>query len=215
MKTKKSRAGKANTMRQFVMTILLVSLALIVPPAHAAAPGEVIQEAVDLLAEGLNGREDELAADKEALYSFIDGILLPRFDREFAAGSVLAKHWRTATEEQQYRFVEAFYVTLLHRYADGVLEFDTDRVEILPYKGNAKKRTTVVKTKVRMDDGSNIPVNYVLVNRNDQWRMFDVHIEGVSYIINYRKELDSEIRRSSLEKVIVRLEKEAGVTTGE
>jgi phospholipid transport system substrate-binding protein len=132
-------------MRQIATTVILIFLGLVATPIHAAGPGEVIQEAVDLLAEGLNGRKEELAADKAALYSFIDGILLPRFDREFAAGSVLAKHWRTASKEQQNRFVEAFYVTLLHKYADGILEFDTDRVEILPYKGGAKKRTTTVK----------------------------------------------------------------------
>jgi len=202
-------------MRQLIITAFLLCLGLFAAPAQAAGPGEVIQEAVDLLSDGLDGRKEELAADKVALYSFIDGILLPRFDREFAAGSVLAKHWRTATEEQQQRFVEAFYVTLLHRYADGILEFDTGRVEIMPYKGDAKKRTTVVKTKVRLDDGSNIPVNYVLVHRNDQWRMFDVRIEGVSYIINYRKEMEAEIRGSNLEKVIARLEKEAGIVAGE
>lgn len=202
-------------MRQFMTTAILICLGLVAAPLHAAGPSEVIQEAVDLLAEGLDGRKEELAADKETLYDFINGILLPRFDREFAAGSVLAKHWRAASKEQRNRFVEAFYVTLLHRYADGILEFDTDRVEILPYKGGAKKRTTTVKTKVRLDDGTNIPVNYILVNRDDQWRMFDVHIEGVSYIINYRKEMDSEIRGSSLEQVIARLEREAGIIDGE
>jgi len=202
-------------MRQIATTAILICLGIAAAPVHAAGPGEVIREAVDLLADGLNGRKEELAADKVALYSFIDGILLPRFDREFAAGSVLAKHWRTASKEQRERFIEAFYVTLLHRYADGILEFDTDRIEILPYKGGAKKRTTTVKTKVRLDDGTNIPVNYILVNRNDQWRMFDVHIEGVSYIINYRKEMESEIRGSSLEDVIVRLEEEAGIRDGE
>jgi phospholipid transport system substrate-binding protein len=128
---------------------------------------------------------------------------------------VLAKHWKTASEEQQDRFVEAFYVTLLHRYADGILEFDTNRIEILPYVGDDSKRTTVVRTNIRLDDGKKVPVHYVLVNREDQWRMFDVRIEGVSYVINYRKELESEIRASSLEAVIVRLENEAGIARDE
>jgi phospholipid transport system substrate-binding protein len=85
------------------------------------------------------------------------------------------------------------------------------RVEILPYRGDDTKRTTVVKTNVRLDDGSKIPVHYTLVNREDQWRMFDVKIEGVSYVVNYRKELESEIRSTSLESVIERLEREAAV----
>ena len=203
-------------MHRIVIATALICLALALPNnALAASPSEVIQEAVDLLAEGLEGRKEELAADKDALYAFIDGILMPRFDRRFAAGAVLGKHWRKASDEQKERFVEAFYLTLLHRYADGILEFDTNRVEILPYKGDAEKRTTEVKTRVRLDDGSNIPVHYTLVNRDDEWRMFDVKIEGVSYVVNYRKELESEIRSSSLERVIRRLETDAGMITSE
>ena len=196
-----------------MLTIASIAiLALVAPIAEAAAkPIEVIESAVDLLNEGLDGRKDELATDEAALHEFIDGILLPRFDREFAAGAVLGKHWRTASDEQKERFVSAFYTTLLKRYADGILEFDMARVEILPYRGDDTKRTTVVKTNVRLDDGSKIPVHYTLVNREDQWRMFDVKIEGVSYVVNYRKELESEIRSTSLESVIERLEREAAV----
>ena len=94
------------------------------------------------------------AADETALRNFIDGILLPRFDRDFAAAAVLGKHWREADDTQKQRFIDAFYESLLQRYADGVVEFDMGRVEILPYKGDANKRTTVVRTQVRRDDGS-------------------------------------------------------------
>jgi len=203
-------------MHRIAITALLVCLAFSVPGSRAAsAPNDVIQEAVDLLTEGLNSRRDELASDSDALYTFIDGILLPRFDSQFAAGAVLGKHWRTASDDQKERFVEAFYATLLHRYADGLLEFDMDRVEILPYKGDLSKRTTEVKTRVQLGDGTRIPVHYTLVNRSDQWRMFDVKIEGVSYVVNYRKELEAEIRSSSLESVIKRLEADAGMQADE
>lgn len=203
-------------MFRLVTFALIAALALALPDAGAATrPSEVIEGAVDLLNEGLNDRKEELAADEAALRAFIDGILLPRFDREFAAGAVLGKHWRTASDEQKGRFVSAFYATLLQRYADGILEFDMNRVEILPYKGDASKRTTVVRTNVRLDDGSKIPVHYTLVNREDQWRMFDVKIEGISYVVNFRKELESEIRSTSLDAVIERLEREAGATADE
>lgn len=201
-------------MFRLVTLAFIAAFALALPDAEAATrPSEVIEDAVDLLNEGLDGRKEELAADESALRAFIDGILLPRFDREFAAVAVLGKHWRTASDEQKDRFISAFYSTLLQRYADGILEFDMDRVEILPYRGDASKRTTVVKTNVRLDDGSKIPVHYTLVNREDQWRMFDVKIEGISYVVNYRKELESEIRSTSLDAVINRLEREVGETT--
>ncbi|NIL93166.1 MAG: ABC transporter substrate-binding protein, partial [Woeseiaceae bacterium] len=134
-------------------------------------------------------------------------------DRRFAAGQVLARHWRGANKEQRDRFVEAFYRTLIHRYADGVLEFEFDRVEILPFRGDATRRITSVKTVVELDDGTKVPVNYTLVNREAGWQMFDVTIEGVSYVRNFRAEFDAEIKASSLDAVIDRLEQEASVDT--
>jgi phospholipid transport system substrate-binding protein len=201
-------------MRRLTIAAVLIALGLAAGPTWAATPVEVITEAVELLTVGLDTRKDEFVADEDALYAFIDGILLPRFDREFAAGAVLGKHWRTATDEQKSRFVEAFYSSLVHRYADGILEFDTGRVEILPYRG-AAKRTATVKTNVRLQDSTKIPVSYTLVNRDDQWRMFNVTIEGVSYVRNFKMELETQIRDSGLEKVIQRLETEAGLVASE
>lgn len=177
--------------------------------AQAETPDEFVKDAVDVLAGQLDGRRDELANDPEALYQVIDELLMPRFDRKTAAQQVLAKHWRTAAPEQQERFIKAFYTTLLKRYADGVLEFEPDRIQVLPFRGDATKRTATVKTRVDLEDGSTVSVNYTLLNRKEGWKMFDVTIEGVSYVRNFRAEFDSEIKATSLEDVIKRLEAEA------
>ncbi len=200
--------NRKTTMRQLVATALAtVTLAT---AAYANAPSAVIEESIALLTEKLDGRKEELAADRNALYALIDEILLPRFDRRFAAQVVLAKHWRTASDEQKSRFIEAFYQALVRRYADGVLEFDPDRVKVLPYRGDESRPRTKVRTTVALDDGSKAAVDYELVKRESGWLLFNVVIEGVSYVRNYRTELDAEIRASSLDAVIARLESEAG-----
>ncbi len=178
------------------------------------SPNAVIESSVTLLAEKLDGRQQELSDNRDELYAIIDEILMPRFDRRFAAQVVLAKHWRTASEEQRTRFIEAFYRALLRKYADGVLEFDPDMIEVLPYRGDATKKRTKVRSTVLMDDGSKVAVDYELVKRKAGWLVFNVVIEGVSYVRNFRAELDSEIRGSSLEAVIERLEGEAGIGEG-
>jgi len=197
-------------MYRLVIIVVSLILTLGAADARAAGPSDVIQEAVGLLTEGLDTRREELAADEEALYSFIDDILSPRFDRRFAASLVLGKHWRKADDEQKDRFIAAFYATLLHKYASKLLEFEMDRIEIMPYRGDATKMTTDVKTRVRLDDGTNILVYYTLVKRKDEWRMFDVTIEGVSYIFSFGTDFEQEIRQTSLESVIKRLENDAG-----
>jgi phospholipid transport system substrate-binding protein len=177
--------------------------------AQTVAPNEFIREAVEVLGAKMDGRRSELADDPHALYALIDEVLLPRFDRRLAAQQVLAKHWRTASEEQRAQFIDAFYTTLVQRYADGVLDFEHDRVKVLPFRGDTSKRTVVVKTRVDLEDGTNVSVNYTLVGKESGWMMFDVMIEGVSYVRNFRAEFDSEIRGTSLDDVIARLEDEA------
>ena len=178
-------------------------------------PNEVVESAVALFAASLDGRRDELAADRAALYELIDEILLPRFDRKFAAQAVLAKHWRGASESQRERFIEAFYQALLRRYADGLLQFEPDKVKVLSYRGDASKPRTKVRSTVQLENGSKVAVDYDLVKRESGWLLFNVAIEGISYVRNFRAEIDSEIRSSSLDAVIQRLEREAGISNNE
>jgi phospholipid transport system substrate-binding protein len=187
-----------------LIATLLISFVSV--SAFAQSPNDVIQEAADELASKLEGRKEEFAADKEALYALIDGILLPRFARRYAAQLVLGRHWRDANEEQRNRFIDAYYKSLLRKYGDGALEYDQSRIEILPYRGDEKKPRTQVKTIVTLDDGTKVPVNYSLVKRDADWLIFDVNIEGISYVRNFRTELNSEIQTTSLDAMITRLE---------
>ncbi|MBT8101719.1 MAG: ABC transporter substrate-binding protein [Gammaproteobacteria bacterium] len=199
------------TLRQLTGALVVALLAA----TAVASPNAIIEESVVLLAEKLNGRKAELSADRPSLYVLIDEILLPRFDREFAAQVVLAKHWRSATKAQRKRFIEAFYQALVRRYADGILEFDPDRITVLPFRGDESKPRTKVRTTVAMDDGSKVTVDYDLVKRESGWLLFNVVIEGVSYVRNFRAELDAEIRSTSLDAVIARLESEADIIADE
>ena len=177
--------------------------------AFAQSPNDVIQSASEELTAALSDHKEALAADRDELYATIDNILLPRFDRRYAAQLVLGRHWRDANAEQRDRFIDAFYGSLLRKYSDGVLEFSQDKVEILPFRGDLSKPRTTVKTIVALDDGTKVPVNYGMVNRDSNWLMFDVTIEGISYVRNFRTELNSEIQATGLDAVITRLEGEA------
>lgn len=176
----------------------------------------IVTQAADELANALKSRRAELEADKSSLYSLIDSILEPRFDDRYAAQLVLGKHWRSADATQKKRFVEAFYQTMLKRYADGVLEFNEEMLTVLPYRGGDEKRKrTTVKTSVELDDGTKVPVNYGLVLRMNEWKVYDVTIEGISYVRNFRTELNAEVSAKGLEAVIQRLENEAGIERAE
>ena len=140
------------------------------------------------------------------LFALINEILLPRINRRYSAQLILGKNWKPASEELRERFMNAFYHHLFCQFADGVLAFDQKRVQLLPFRGDLSNKRTLVKTNVRLEDGVKVSVNYGFADRGDGWQMFDVTIDGISFVRNYRVEVDSEIRATSLEAVIERLE---------
>jgi phospholipid transport system substrate-binding protein len=196
----------------FLSALLLFGSLSSVAHADVPDPNSVIEDAAKLLDESLKGRRDELAANKAELYKLIDNILLPRFDRTYAAQLVLGPNWRSASDDQRQKFINAFYVNLLHKYADGILEYDPSRIEILPFRGDLTQPRTTVKTMVRLDDGTKVPVDYSLVKRDSGWLLFDVSVEGISYVRNFRAELNAEIQSTSLDAVISRLQREVSDT---
>ncbi len=174
------------------------------------SPVTVVQSAADELAAALTENRATYESDRPALYALINTILEPRFDRRYAAQLVLARAWRDASDTQRKAFIDAFYNTMLRKYADGVLQFDETRMKVLPYKAKANSKRAIVKTEVRLDDGSTVPVNYGLVLRKSGWKVYDVTIEGISYVRNFRTELAAEINATSLDAVIARLQGAAG-----
>ena len=173
--------------------------------ALAQSPNDVVRAAADELEAQLEGRKEALSEDRDALHAMVDQILSPRFDRKYAAQLVLGRHWRNASEDERRDFIDAFYASLLRRYSDGVLEFDQSSLQILPFRGDDSKSRATVKTIVRLDDGTKVPVNYGVVKRDSGWMMFDVTIEGISYVRNFRTELNAEIQAKGLRSVIDRL----------
>ena len=189
-------------MKRIIMALIIGFASL---GAMAESPNDVVQSAADELAAGLEGRKEQLAENRDELYALIDKILMPRFDRRYAAQLVLGKHWRNASDDERKEFTDAFYSSLLQKYGDGILQFDQSTLEILPFRGDDTKKRTTVKTVVQLDDGTKVPVNYGVVKRDSGWMMFDVTIEGISYVRNFRTELNAEIQRKGLRAVIDRL----------
>jgi len=159
-------------------------------PASSQTPQQVAQSIVDQL-------------DKEKLISVIDDVFLPHFDIDYASILVLGQHAREATPEKRAEFARAFYNSITHRYAEGLLSYTQGRVKVLPFSGDLNDKRTVVRTQVVLDDGKTVSVDYAFrKSRDGDWKAYDVIIEGISYITNYRNQVDAEIRKGGLDNLI-------------
>lgn len=172
-------------------------------------PQQVVQGIVDQLGQKIEGHRDELRKNPEELIRVIDNILLPHFDIDYASLLVLGRHAREATPAQRERFSHAFYNSITHRYAEGLLNYTKGKVKVLPVDGDMNAKRSVVRTQVMLDDGKSLSVDYVFRKSSDgQWKAYDVVIEGISYITNYRNQVDAEIQKEGIEGLIHRLETE-------
>jgi len=177
------------------------------PAANEQTPVQIVQSIADQLATAIEGHRDELKRDKEKLIGIIDDVFLPHFDIDYASILVLGRHAREATPEQRDRFAKAFYNSITHRYAEGLLNYTRGKVKVLPFHGDLNDKRTVVRTQVVLDDGKLVSIDYAFrKSRSGDWKAYDVIIEGISYVTNYRNQVDAEIRKVGIEQLIKNLE---------
>jgi phospholipid transport system substrate-binding protein len=194
---------------RFVYSLLCLLLVAAAAPLHAEnlQPNQVVQNLVDELGKTMETRRTELQNNRDALIKTIDGIVLPHFDIDYASILVLGPNARTATPEQRARFAKAMYNSITHRYAEGLLKYTEGRVRVLPFQGELNEKRTLVRTQVVLDDGKNVPVDYAFRKTSTgDWKAYDVIIEGISYVTNYRNQVAAEIAKSNLDALTTRLE---------
>lgn len=184
------------------------AVALTVSEDPELPPHEIIATTATAVSQRLDGRRAYFNENPDQLYALIDELLLPHFDVRYAGRLVLGKHWKTATKEQRERFVEVFYRFLLQSYANGILELEQGAVKVLPPEDEQNQKRVIVRTETYMDDGSEVPINYSMRKTSKGWRVYDVRIEGVSYIQNYRNQFNAEIAALGVDAVINRLSAE-------
>ena len=176
--------------------------------SSSLGPQELMEKVSREMFEALDANRAAIKKSSDKAYPLVDSILLPHFDTDYAAQLVLAQHWRTATAEQQKRFVAALYRALLKTYGGAIADFTADRLKLLPFRGDPASTQATVHTLVTRSSGAVVPVDYRLRKTDDGWKAFDVIIEGISYVKNYRTDLGAEVSQKGLDAVIQRLERE-------
>ena len=196
--------------RNFAILLAFILLPSISYAEDSLLPDEMITSSIDSMNSQLGDQENKrrLEDDKDELYSIIDSTLSPYFQKQYAGRLVLNKHWTKTDTDQRARFTEGLYQSLVKSYALTLLNFDVSNIKVLPIvdiTDQTKKLT--VKSEV-LYKGEVIPMNFSFGLFRDGWRFFDVRIEGVSYIKNYRNQFDAEITAVGIDAVIERLESE-------
>ncbi|MGQ0428827.1 MAG: MlaC/ttg2D family ABC transporter substrate-binding protein [Gammaproteobacteria bacterium] len=195
-------------MAPVALVIALVAPARAAEPVPGPVPQQLIETTARRLLEALDHDREAARQNPTRVQRLVDEILLPHFDTAYSARLVLGRHWRSATPEQRRRFVDGFYQSLLRNYGAALAEFTADRLAVLPFRGDLANGQATIRTEVKRRDGTRVPVNYAMHATRHGWKAWDVTIEGISYVRNFRNDVGAEVDQRGLDAVIERLERE-------
>ena len=174
--------------------------------SSGSAARNLVEQVTSSIIEELTSRGDELQADRGAVFELVDRLVLPHFDFDRMARRVLGKRWKTATPEQQSRFVRAFRTLLVRTYAMALNEYRGQTLTYLDPVPRRKDGEIVVPVMIELTGSQAARVAYAMQGKGTDWKVFDVAVDGVSLVTNYRSSFRSEIARHGIEGLIARLE---------
>ncbi|MDO8938825.1 MAG: ABC transporter substrate-binding protein [Methylicorpusculum sp.] len=190
----------------FYGLLLWASLLLVMPltkalAADLLAPQQAIEQASVQLKQ--NMQDPAFTKDFAKINQFVESVIYPHVDFNRISALVLGKIWKDAPQDERGRFKKEFQTLLVRTYSRAFVEFKDWSVRFLPLKLAADDKKAVVRTEILQPGLQPIAVNYRMVLSNGQWKVYDIMIEGVSLVTNYRTTFQNDFQnKGSLAAII-------------
>lgn len=170
--------------------------------AQLGVPGQMVLSNSQRIITTLEKRRAEFTKNRAALRTFVNSEFNQMFDRNFAATLVLGRHARGASPADINAFSTALGDNLMQRYGSSLLDFNTrltPRVKSeTPLPNNMGVR---VNSELIRGGGDPVPVTYLMHQVNGQWKVFDVMVEGVSFVQTFRNQFDAPLSQKGIKAV--------------
>ncbi len=200
------------TVLSFFIASFLVTGALAVSPAMAQpatttaastmSPSQLVLDNSQRVLTTLEKRRPEFTKNRATLRAFISSEFSQMFDRDYAARQVLGRHGRGADNADVKLFADALADNLMQRYGSSLLDFNTQlRVRVKSETALPRDLGVKVASELLRSSGEPIPVDYLMRRSGGTWKVFDVMVEGVSFVQTFRQQFDGELTHKSIRQV--------------
>ena len=168
-------------------------------------PDELVKRTAEDVLATVKSDADIQAGDQEKIYALAEEKILPNFNFDKVSRLVLGKNWTKATPDQKTAFQTEFRTLLIRTYATALSKYKNQTIDYKPLRMAEGASTASVKTAILQPGGQPIAVDYSLEKKADAWKVYDIVIEGVSLVTNYRGQFAQEIRQNGLDSLIKKL----------
>ena len=195
-----------------LMAAMVVAACLFAGSAATAADAgasaqRFVQQVTSTVVDELTSRRETFRDDPQALYELVDRHILPYFDFERMSRLVLGKkRWKSSSPEQRERFVAAFRSLLVRTHAELLREYQGQPLTYLDPVQLKQEDEIYVPVEIDLSGGQSVLIGYALQGTGTDWKVFDVTVDGVRLLRNYRSSFRSEIARHGVDGLIARLE---------
>lgn len=174
--------------------------------AQAPVPADVFVKSVadDVLAI-VKKDKDIQNGDQEKIFALAEDKIVPNFNFDHVCRLVLGKNYSKASKDQQEAFEREFRSLLIRTYASALSKYRNQPIEYKPLKDAADEKQVTVKTQILQPGGQPLAVDYSLEQVSDVWKVYDITIEGVSLVTNYRSQFSNEVRQGGMDGLIQKL----------
>ena len=171
----------------------------------SVAPGDLVESTANKLLETIKAEKESIDQNPKRIYQLVDEIVLPHFDFPRMAKRVLGKYWRSATPKQRKAFTLVFRDLLVRTYSNSLTEYTDQKITYLPVRQGSNAKKVTVRSEVELASGTPIEVAYSLATKKDRWMVYDIKIDGVSLVTNYRSSFSREIDQEGIDSLIDKL----------
>jgi phospholipid transport system substrate-binding protein len=192
-------------MRLVKIVVLLLAISGTVAAEVDTSAYDLVKQTSDRMINALKNRGDELHKNPQLIYDLVDQIVLPHFDFEHMSQLVLGKYWNRISADEKKQFIAEFKLLLVRTYGTAMSDYSEQRINFLPFRNDSNADDVTVKTEVEQKGGFPIPIDYSLSKKQGEWKVYDVSIDSVSLVVNYRTSFASEIKQSGIAELIKKL----------
>lgn len=189
-----------------VIFVFLTSLFSVACWSGDLPPDQLARTTTQEVLAILKADKDIQGGNVQKIYSLVEDKVLPHFDFNRMTQLAVGKHWNAASPRQKQSLVKEFRALLVRTYATSLTAFADQAIEFKPFFMKPGDTEVVVKTEVKQPGGKPIPIDYSMYKTSFGWKVYDVSIDNVSLVINYRSSFASSIRESGIDGLIKKLE---------
>jgi len=184
-----------------VSVLLLFSLTVNAKSAKTEPQALVESVATEML-ERIKKDQELIKNEPAHINKLVNELVIPHFDFHKMSRWVLAKYWRKANATQKKQFVEEFKTLLVRTYATSLSEYIDQEIKYLPFRGKIASGDVTVRSEIEQAGSFPIPINYRLHNNDGDWKVYDITIDDISLVANYRSSFAKHIRKSGIDDLI-------------